>query len=127
MNDGKSISDCWTDTQIWGKLGKALIPCPKIDVKFIILNSTTLSPILAYHGYTKFFGTNKRIGNCWEDWIQIFPRLRKKARRDTFRYCIQTDGIYASVMEAKKYDEFAIKKKNKKKNVRRDFFLILLS
>jgi len=26
-------------------------PCPKIDVKFLSLNSTTLSPILTYHGF----------------------------------------------------------------------------
>jgi len=123
LNNGEAIEHCWTYIQIWGKLGKALIPCPKIDVKFITINSSTLSPILSYLGKTKFcHGTNQRIGNCWDDWTQIFSRLRRKVKREDFRYSIQTDGIYASFMEASKFDEFAITKKKKKKIVRRDFF-----
>ena len=81
-------------------------PCPKIDVKFLSLNSTTLSPILTYHGFANFcWESNRSIGNNWEDWIQIFPRLKKKMKREKFRFRIQTDGIYASFSEEARFDE----------------------
>ena len=101
---------------VWGKLGRALIPCPKIDVKFLSLNSSTLSPILTYHRFANFCrDSNMRIGNYWDDWIKIFPKLNKKIKRDKFRFRIQTDGIYASFSEESKFDEWSVKNVRKKK------------
>ena len=101
---------------VWGKLGQALIPCPKINVKFLSLNSSTLSPILTYHRIANFcLESNRRIGNYWDDWIKIFPKLNKKMKRDKFRFRIQTDGIYASFSEEFRFDEWSVKNVRKKK------------
>ena len=119
---GRYNEKWWGHARVWGLLGRVLVPSPSINVKFIHLNSTTLSPLI--RGWTDL-GSHDRMGNNWENWLQHFPSLKKRTNPMKFNYSIVTDGVYCSIGERKQLDAYDCSNLKKvKKEFKSKFFLI---
>ena len=107
LNEGEPMrrynEKWWGYARVWGLLGRVLVPFPSIDVKFISLTSSSLSPLI--RGWSDL-GSTDRMGNNWLNWIQNFPSLQKKTNRLRFNYSITTDGVYCSIGERKQLDAY---------------------
>jgi len=125
LNEGKPMGryreKWWRYARVWGLLGRVLVPSPSLDVKFIHLNSTSLSPLV--RGWTDL-GSQDRMGNNWLNWMQHFPSLHKKTNSRKFSYSISTDGVYCSIGERRQLDAYDCSNLKKVTKILKSKFLV---